>query len=91
MGQKLFKEGKTKTPFCNNPKCELHKHMVEPSVGRIEVSKPGVIIGTMSKKPFTRDLFQSADGERHAFFCEVCVSAIDTAQRAVGDLEKLGS
>lgn len=87
MGQKLFRDGVAKTPFCNNPKCELHQYQVEPSVGRIEVVKPGVIIGSMTKKPFTRQLFESEDGKRRAFFCEVCVSAIDTAQRAVGELE----
>ena len=87
MGQKLFRGGVAKTPFCNNPKCELHQYPVEPSVIKIEIAKPGIIIGSMTKKPFTRQMFQSEDGTRRAFFCEVCVSAIDTAQRAVGDLE----
>lgn len=87
MGKLYRGEAFDKTPFCNNPKCNLHGYQVQPSVGRIEVNAPGIIIGTMSKKAYTRRLFESADGKRKAFFCEVCESAIDTAQRAVGEPE----
>jgi hypothetical protein len=89
VASRLYKgEALAKTPFCNNPECDLHQYPVTPDVMRLEVKKPGVIIGTMSKKPFMRTLFTSEDKKRRAFFCEVCVSAIDTAHRAVGEVEK---
>lgn len=78
---------KQTTPFCNNPKCDLHKHQVAPSIGQLKVVAPSIIVGHMGAKFVTRNLFTSADGKRKAFFCEVCESAINTAQLAVGEVE----
>lgn len=88
MGKLYRGEALAKTPFCNNPKCDTHRYQVTPDVARIELLKPGVIIGSMSKKFVTRNLFQSEGGTRKAFFCEVCESAIDTAYRVVGEPER---